>query len=259
MLSVSPDQRLPLSSRSKSRHITIEIGALFNRLRIIGVPFKRANKNGIYYDCECKCGVKTVVNCVFLRNGMIVSCGCRQRETGLIATQKTKTHGLSKHPLYAIWKSMIRRCYEPTCRSYDRYGGRGIIVSAEWRFDPTNFIKWAIDNGWRKGLQIDRENNDSNYSSDNCRIATRKENSRNTRSNHMITIDNKTKCVSEWCEEYDRDQRVIRQRIDLGWEPRRAFETPTKRSYNFCNLANVPTKNLIAELKRRGIENFSLI
>ena len=101
--------------------------------------------------------------------------------------------------LYSLWRTMLHRCYNPKRQSYKRYGGRGIQVCEEWK-DPIKFMNWAEVNGYKEGLQIDRINNNGNYCPENCRWVTPKENSRNTRKNVNITLNGKTKTVSEWCE-----------------------------------------------------------
>lgn len=74
-------------------------------------------------------------------------------------------HGLSGHPLYSIWLCMRQRCYYKKHNRYQNYGGRGIIVCDKWIDTPVEFIDWALRKGWKKGLQIDRENNNGNYCS----------------------------------------------------------------------------------------------
>jgi len=70
---------------------------------------------------------------------------------------------------------MRQRCRDAKSKSYSRYGGRGISVCAEWD-DFTKFRTWALEHGWKRGLQIDRIDGNGNYSPDNCRIVTCKEN-----------------------------------------------------------------------------------
>lgn len=96
------------------------------------------------------------------------------------------THGCSRqvggpHPLYRVIKSAIARCAYPAVKDYQWYGGRGITVCEEWRTNPASFIEWAMANGWQRGLELDRKNNDGNYEPGNCRFITHKENCRNRR------------------------------------------------------------------------------
>ncbi len=82
--------------------------------------------------------------------------------------------------IYWCWKAMKQRCQNPKCQAYHNYGARGITVCGEWQeFEP--FLEWCLANGYQKGLELDRINNDGNYEPSNCRWTTRKENSNNTR------------------------------------------------------------------------------
>jgi len=91
------------------------------------------------------------------------------------------TKGYSKHPLYSVLRSMKSRCYNKNVKNFKNYGGRGITLCEEWRRDARFFIRWGEKNGYRKGLQIDRINNDGNYEPDNCRFVTPRENLLNRR------------------------------------------------------------------------------
>lgn len=93
------------------------------------------------------------------------SCGCTRN-----------MHGLSRHPIYYIWKDMRSRCHNPNNKSYLRYGGRGITVYEEWRDGPESFFEWSIKNNYRKGLTLDRIDNDKGYSPENCRYVTKSRN-----------------------------------------------------------------------------------
>lgn len=91
------------------------------------------------------------------------------------------THGLSRHPLYQVWQNMIDRCYNKTHYKYHLYGARNIVVHPGWKNDVKEFIEWCENNGYKKGLQIDRIDNDLDYSPENCRFVTNKVNCRNQR------------------------------------------------------------------------------
>ena len=94
--------------------------------------------------------------------------------------------------LIRLLDGMIRRCTDERCASFRYYGGRGISVCQEWRDSPARFIAWAITNGYRTGLEIDRINNDGNYEPDNCRWVTHSVNQLNKRRAATYRRSNKT-------------------------------------------------------------------
>lgn len=94
---------------------------------------------------------------------------------------KLKYGERTKHPLYNRWRDMKQRCYNPNHNDYKNYGGRGISVCYSWYFSFDYYVHWCLTNGWKKGLEIDRENNDKEYSPLNCRMVSRRLNALNTR------------------------------------------------------------------------------
>lgn len=91
-----------------------------------------------------------------------------------------------KAKLKGVYYEMKNRCTNPNSKDYKNYGERGIRI--EESFDTfEKFYMWAIENGYTldSKLEIDRENNDGNYSVDNCRLITKKDNNRNMRRNVM--------------------------------------------------------------------------
>ncbi len=83
--------------------------------------------------------------------------------------------------LYYCWKNMSQRCYNTRYRQYKDWGGRGITVCSEWKESFTAFKNWALSNGYKEGLTIDRIDNDKGYSPDNCRFVSRKVQNNNKR------------------------------------------------------------------------------
>lgn len=113
-------------------------------------------------------------------------------------------HGLFKDnkSLFALWQTIKQRCCNPKRSNYDRYGGRGITVCDEW-LKAENFVRWALNNGYKKGFQLDRIDNSKGYNPVNCHWVTAKQNSQNTRRNVTLTIKGLTNCVSEWARIYN--------------------------------------------------------
>lgn len=153
------------------------IGQRFGRLLVKEKATNR-QQGHIIWECLCDCGSKAFVTGACLRSGNTKSCGCYNIECTKI---RNSTHGLSKHPIYSTWKSIQQRCYNPQQKYYSYYGERGITVCEEWKKSPKVFIDWAEKHGWKKGLTVDRRDNDKEYAPWNCRIVTRSDNSLNMR------------------------------------------------------------------------------
>lgn len=140
-----------------------------------------------------------------------------------IQRQHAHRHGLSHHPLNAIWRSMKRRCNNPSNASYQRYGERGIRVCTEWNnFEA--FYNWAVANGWHNGLSIDRIDNSRGYSPDNCRFVPRKEQARNRTTNVPITVNGITKLQIEWANTLGVSNSAI-----SNWKRRHGVENTIRR------------------------------
>lgn len=120
------------------------------------------------------------------------------------------------YALRNIWYGIIHRTTNPKHAHYKKYGGRGITVCDRWHsFD--NFYA-DMHETYLVGLSIDRINNDSGYSPENCRWATNKEQSNNRRSSKFICIDGVVKTLAEWIEEYGAKSSTVRQRLYVyGW------------------------------------------
>ena len=81
--------------------------------------------------------------------------------------------------LFSVYADMKSRCFHKYNKRYMRYGGRGITICKKWLDDRGLFYSWAKSHGYKRGLEIDRINNDGDYSPKNCRFVSQIENARN--------------------------------------------------------------------------------
>lgn len=92
---------------------------------------------------------------------------------------------------------MKSRCHNTRDPRYKDYGGRGIIVCPEWRNSFENF--WNdIKDKYKKGLIMDRINNNEGYSKTNIRFLTPLESQQNTRRTRLLTFNGETLSLSAW-------------------------------------------------------------
>lgn len=167
--------------------------------------------------------------------------------------EKRKTHGCSmsfkdrnpeKYATYTVWQAIKRRCKSKKDKRYNDYGGRGIKVCDRWDGSFDLFIE---DMGFRpsNNHQIDRIDNDGDYSPENCRWITSVENARNKRKNRILCVDGEEKCLAEWAEISNVNAATIARRVGLGWSHKDAvFGNRHKRVYTtpkgkFKTLADV--------------------
>jgi len=194
------------------------IGLKFGRLTVKSLveKTKKYGKNWETYLCVCECGNEKIVsrNNLFSKN--VNSCGCLQREAVRAIGHKNLKHGKVPKKLYRVWEGMHERCRDIKNVSYPRYGGRGITVCPEWN-DYIEFRDWALKNGYKEGVSIDRIDNNGNYEPSNCRWVELSVQSQNKRSNRHITINGETLTHSEWEKKLGLTRGVIYSRIYAGW------------------------------------------
>src|SRR4051812_32782001 len=98
------------------------------------------------------------------------------------------THRMTGTKTYRAWWDMLQRCRNPKVRSYRWYGARGISVCQRWH----RFEAFFADMGVRPDdMSLERINCNKNYGPNNCRWATWKEQTRNSRANVVLEFRGK--------------------------------------------------------------------
>ena len=192
------------------------VGKKFGKLTVIS--FNKKEKGHYYWNCICDCGKECVKDGDRLRRLETKSCGCYRAD-------RVTTHGKHNSRIYIIWRGMKTRCSCHNIKAYKWYGGRGINYISEWEnFEP--FYQWAMNNGYKDDLTLDRIDVNGNYEPSNCRWVTMKEQARNTSKNFLIEYGGITHCLAEWAEILKMKSSTLYGRLHSGRNIEEAFETP---------------------------------
>ena len=169
--------------------------------------------------------------------------------------------GLSYERLYAVYNGMISRCHNKNNPHYNLWGGRGIKVCDQWRYDYQAFRKWALYAGYdetkeRKYQTLERIDNDGDYCPENCRWASYQEQALNKRPRkigaykHNWTFEGITKSATEWCDIFGVSVQMVMYRVQVkGMNPFEALITPTSR-----DVAQKVTEEEIIEMQNNGMK-----
>ena len=166
----------------------------------------------IAYECICECGRKKTTKAYSLIYGRCCSCGhhTSKPKEGSIMSNKTSKR------LYSILSGMKSRCFSKNNPNFNHYGGRGITICQEWIDNFRSFEKWAIENGYRNDLTIDRIDVNGNYEPDNCRWITNKEQQNNKRNTVHIDFCGEDITLKELSNLTGIDRNTLYSRYSKG-------------------------------------------
>lgn len=182
------------------------IGIKFGKWEVLNY-FGKTKNGSIRYLCRCECGKEKVITGSELTRGNTRSCR---------PCSKIK-HGDCGSILYMVWGSMVQRCINPKNKGYVNYGGRGITVCEEWRNSYASFLEWAMTHGYKRGLLLDRIDNDIGYTPENCTFSTRYVQNNNRRSCRFIEIAGVRLTIAQQAARFRINKDSLRSRVNRGW------------------------------------------
>lgn len=223
----------------------------FGRLIAIKIDEERSTPQRTYWLCQCDCGNPKLISVYLysLTSKKTKSCGCIKKE-GIVykkhgETSKDKNH---KSRLYSIWDGMIQRCTNSKNTRYNDYGGRGIKICEEW-MDFIKFKDWALNNNYKNHLTIDRVDNDSNYTPDNCRWVTSFIQARNKRDTLYVMYKNKKYGFCELLQEKQLSEyykQIYTRIFDFNWSIEESIDIPIgirRKEYSFIKAIETEFEN----------------
>ena len=189
-------------------------GKRFGKLVCIKYAPEKRKKTISKWYCKCDCGEFATIDTSNLKLGHTKSCGC------LIGYR----HGESGTRLYHIWASMKSRVNNKNNSSYKNYGERGIAICDEWQTSYKCFRNWAIDNGYRDDLTLERIDNDGKYEPKNCTWITKSQQSDNRRNAIRIKYKGKIYSLKEFAKSFALSHDFVRGRHKNGFSPEEIIE-----------------------------------
>lgn len=193
-------------------------GLRFGRLTIVSRA-ENGNDSKPRWLCQCDCGNTSVVSSSNLKRNNARSCGCLKSE---LTSERTRTHGLNGTRTHRSWTTMKSRCSNPKDSSFGNYRERGITVCDRW----LKFENFYEDMGDRpEDMSLDRIDNNSGYSKENCRWATQQEQGNNRRTNRFLDFEGKRQTVTQWASEIGVHRHTIYARLERGWTIEKALTT----------------------------------
>ena len=187
----------------------------FGKLTVLKRADKKTKHGDAYWECICDCGNICIRDSYNLRNNIMPKCNeCAKIEIG----NKNRKYKYRNKRLYRVYTNIKTRCFNNNNQDFIRYGKRNISICKEWLGTNgfSNFQDWALNNGYKDNLTIDRINNDGNYEPSNCRWVDRTIQSNNRRTNLILEYNNKKDTLANWSRTLNIPYYYIQYRIYKG-------------------------------------------
>lgn len=207
-------------------------GKRFGRLTVLqeAKPRKRKDRTGQlrFWMCKCDCGNVKEIRQEQLIKGKSKSCGCYRKDCAKKPDPNAITRKYKR--IYKIWRGIKERCTYPNGQHHKNYYDNGVKMCDEWFNSSISFIEWALKNGYKDDLTIDRIDPFGNYEPSNCRWATRKEQARNKRNTKRYSVNGEMLTLSEISEKYTIKLETLVARVyRYGYTIEEAINAPVKR------------------------------
>lgn len=210
------------------------IGKKFNRWTIV----RKADRSR-YVVAQCDCGTIRETYSYNIVSGATKSCGCYQHEVRCRTDNKFRKWTPEQKYTLRSYRAMIDRCEREGCNGYEQYGGRGVKVCERWKSSAEAFL---TDMGLRpRGQSLDRIDPNGDYTPENCRWATVREQANNKVDSHFLTVDGETKTIAEWATLTGIGHSTIKERIKRGWSHKDAVSVkPLRKGVDFFYTKKLP-------------------
>lgn len=197
--------------------------------RLVALEYMGRKNDRTLWRCVCDCGRESIVGYTALMTGNTRSCGCLEKEnlyskefkrSRRKSASKDFDMNIGAHPLYGLWSSMLTRCYNKSHNSYKHYGGRGIKVCDRWLPENKGFENFLKDMGPRPSPKhtIDRIDNDGNYSPENCRWATPRQQGSNKRTSIVLFYKGVRVPALDVCDATGLKYQTLSHQLKKGYD-----------------------------------------
>ena len=159
------------------------------------------DKYGHYlYKGKCKiCGYETVRPFSHFSAPSAITNNCKHLDRNGNYYNFNK-YNWSNERIGSIFNGIKDRCYNKNNKSYKWYGEKGVKVCKEWIDNPKLFENWALSNGYKDDLTIDRIDENKDYCPENCRWVTNINNAKYKSTTSLIEVDGETHTGKDWAK-----------------------------------------------------------